>query len=310
MKTQESAQHFPKTRGSFRLKEPITLGLIVICYVFWAAQAAWPGGPVWLVAPLMVLLTTLHSSLQHEALHGHPTSSRWANEVLVGLPIGLYIPYQRFRDQHLAHHRDETLTDPYDDPESNFLSQRQWQNLPRVVRLVCLLDRSLFGRMIVGPLTGLAVFYWQDAKLIWRGKKSVRRAYAWHLIGMVPVLWFILTQSSFGIWTHLAIAYAGLSVLRIRTFLEHRAAQDPAARTVVINDRGILAFLFLNNNFHAVHHANPTVAWYKLPRLFDAQQDQVLQRNGGYYYKSYWQIIRYFLFRSKDPVVHPYMRRS
>ena len=54
---------------------------------------------------------------------------KWLNEALVFPALSLAIPYQRFRDSHLAHHNDEILTDPYDDPGAT-----QWfvlSDLPR-----------------------------------------------------------------------------------------------------------------------------------------------------------------------------------
>jgi len=67
-----------------------------------------------------MLAAAMHSSLCHEALHGHPTRLKWLNEALVFAQLSLVIPYGRFHDLHLVHHTDENLTDPYDDPESNY----------------------------------------------------------------------------------------------------------------------------------------------------------------------------------------------
>jgi len=51
-----------------------TLMLIVIAYGGWLAlTAAYDHWPLWVVAPAVVVLLTLHSSLQHEIIHGHPT---------------------------------------------------------------------------------------------------------------------------------------------------------------------------------------------------------------------------------------------
>ncbi|MBR7508578.1 fatty acid desaturase, partial [Mycobacterium tuberculosis] len=69
-------------------------------------------------------------SLQHEALHGHPTRSGWLNELLVSLPLGLFYPYRRYKHLHLKHHADERLTDPYDDPESYYRALGDWDKLP------------------------------------------------------------------------------------------------------------------------------------------------------------------------------------
>ena len=46
---------------------------------------------------------------------------------------------------------------------------------------------------------------------------------------------------------------------------------------MIIEDRGPLAILFLNNNFHAVHHANPRLAWYRLPAEYARRRDEWLR---------------------------------
>jgi fatty acid desaturase len=72
-------------------------------------------------ALLLTLALNRFSSLSHEVLHGHPFRTRAWNEALVFPALGLFIPYGRFRETHLAHHHDPVLTDPYDDPESHFV---------------------------------------------------------------------------------------------------------------------------------------------------------------------------------------------
>ncbi len=67
----------------------------------------------------------------------------------------------------------------------------------------------------------------------------------------------------------------------------------------------MLAFLFLNNNLHVVHHMHPRMPWYRLPGLYRANKARYLGRNGGYRYDSYAEIFRRYLFRAKDPVPHP-----
>ena len=103
---------------------------------------------------LMVLCMTLHSSLTHEALHGHPTKNPYINALLVFPSLSLLVPYLRFKDVHLGHHRDEFLTDPYDDPESNFMDPDLWQSVPKGMQRVFRLNNTLLGRMVIGPLLG------------------------------------------------------------------------------------------------------------------------------------------------------------
>jgi fatty acid desaturase len=63
--------------------------------------------------------------------------------------------------------------------------------------------------------------------------------------------------------------------------------------------------LFLNNNFHAVHHRHPKLAWYHLPALYHQQKAAVLAQNHDYYFRNYAAVFRAYLLRSKDPVAHP-----
>jgi fatty acid desaturase len=115
----------------------------------------------------------------------------------------------------------------------------------------------------------------------------------------------LVQAAPLSIWAYLLACYAAMSVLKIRTFLEHRAHDHTSARTVIIEGQCPLSFLFLNNSFHLVHHMYPEVAWYRLPALYAQQRDRFLQRNQGYVYRSYGQIIRQFMFARKEPVAHP-----
>ncbi|MEC8153398.1 MAG: fatty acid desaturase, partial [Pseudomonadota bacterium] len=106
------------------------------------------------------------------------------------------------------------------------------------------------------------------------------------------------------------VALPSMSVLMIRSFAEHRASEAKEHRTAIIPDRGLFAWLFLNNNLHAVHHAHPTVAWYRLPRLFREQRAHFEAVNGGYGYRSYFALIARHLLRPVNSVAHPIWHRG
>lgn len=287
-----------------------TLGLILGCYGGWLAALWWlPGRSPAAAVLALGGLSALHSSLCHEALHGHPFRRRWLNEALMFLPLGLAVPYGRFRDTHLAHHCDERLTDPYDDPESNFQDPQVWAQLPGWRLRLLQANNTLLGRMLAGPLLGQASFMASDWRLIRNGAAGVLRDWVLHGVGLAAVLWLVWLSPA-ALWQAALGAYLGLALLKIRTFLEHRAHETVPGRCVVIEDRGPLAFLFLNNNLHLVHHQHPGVPWYALPRLYRAQRRQFLRANGGYVYRSYAQVFRSFLLRAKDPVPHPLWRRG
>lgn len=281
-----------------------TLWLFGGCIAVWALALCLPAGWAGFGFLLLVFALTLHSSLSHEILHGHPFRSKAATTALGLIQPGLFVPYLRFKRLHLAHHNDANLTDPYDDPETNYLDPQVWAKLPRPVQVLLSVNNTLLGRMIVGPLIGLVSFVRGDLKLIAAGDRHVACDWLVHLPGVVVVLW-VVSLSSLPMWVYLVACYVALSILKIRTFLEHRAHDRASGRTVVIEDRGVLALLFLNNNYHVVHHTHPSVSWYHLPALYRAHKARYLRRNHGYVYRSYGQVFRQFLFRRKDPVAHP-----
>ncbi|MFQ5760261.1 MAG: fatty acid desaturase, partial [Acidiferrobacterales bacterium] len=82
--------------------------------------------PWWLVLPLGAYLVGWHGSLQHEAVHGHPTRWPWVNELLAFPSLWLWMPYRVYRVAHLQHHATPSLTDPIDDPESYYLTPEEW----------------------------------------------------------------------------------------------------------------------------------------------------------------------------------------
>lgn len=286
-----------------------TLALLAACYMGWAIAIFWLSA-LWLPLGFAVttILIALHSSLTHEMIHGHPFKSALANEI-AGFPcLGLMVPFRRFKELHIAHHNDETLTDPYDDPESNYLDPETWLRQPRWLRALLTFNNTLMGRILVGPAIGMYAFVRADLEALRRGDRKVALAWALQVPSVALVL-LVVSWSSMPVWLYLVAAYLGYGIIKIRTYLEHRAHDQAGARTAIVEDRGILAFLFLNNNLHVVHHMHPKVAWYDLPALYRQNKDKYLERNESYVYRSYGQIFREHFWRAKDPVVHPLWRK-
>jgi len=292
--------------GEDRVEWP-TVVLLVVTYAVWAVAVSWLAA--WSM-PAAILVAAIaiaqHSSLQHEALHGHPFDSQTLNAALVRPGLSLVIPYGRFRDTHLAHHQDSRLTDPFDDPECNYLTEAHWNALPWAGKWLYRFNGTLMGRMLIGPALGTVSFIACDLRGM---TPAIARSWGAHVAASVPVV-ALVWMSPMSIGAYLCAAYLGLSLLKIRTYLEHRAHAASRARSVIIEDRGPLALLFLNNNFHAVHHMHPGVAWYKLPALYHARRARFLACNEGYVYRSYGSIFARYLWRRKDPVAHPLWHRT
>lgn len=297
-------------RRSRRDVEWPTFLVLAGCYVLWGTVVWFHDAlPLILFLPVAAYGVALQSSLRHEALHGHPTRSLAVNEALVFPALCLLIPYRRFRDTHLKHHHDARLTDPYDDPESWYLAERDFASLPRVLQVMLKLNGTLAGRLLLGPPLSVAGLLRHDLRAIRAGDTAIARAWALHAAGCVPVLAWILA-SGMSVWVYLlAASWPGLSLLMLRTYAEHQADPVVSRRTAIIEASPLLSFLFLNNNLHYVHHARPRVPWYELPAAYRADKERYLAENGGYGFDGYLDLARRHLLRPKEPVVHPFLRR-
>ncbi len=286
-------------------REKLTLFLVCLCHGFWlffTYNAFWMNGVITIFA--LAILIAFHSSLQHEMMHGHPFKSQKINDLLVFIPIGVFIPYERFRDTHLMHHKDSKLTDPYDDPETNYLDPEVWEKYGRFKKGILSINNTLLGRMIFGPGISLYGFYRSDLKACLNGDASIVKAWLSHAFGLC-LLVGILVGFDVPILTYLLACYLGMSLLKIRTFIEHQAHERMLGRTVIIQDRGFFTLLFLNNNYHSVHHAHPDLPWYELPQKYEANEKSYLKRNCNYYYRNYFEVFTRYALKRKDDVAHP-----
>lgn len=284
-----------------------TLLLILACHAGWAGVLfAHEVIGLWPALAVAMVLTALHSSLQHETVHGHPTRSSLVNGLLVLPALGLFVPYGRFRDAHIHHHRTAALTDPYDDPESAYMTLAQWRRRSRAVRLLLRANTTLLGRLTVGPAIALCRLYAGDLARIAAGDREVIRAWTLHILALAPVVVWVWAVCGIDLLLYLAaVAYPAYGLLMMRTFAEHQAHPETGMRTAIVEDRGPLAWLFLFNNLHVVHHMRPDLPWYRLSRAYWRNRSLWTVANGGYVYSSYWALIARHLLRAKEPVVHP-----
>jgi len=284
-----------------------TLLLVLGVYAAWIALVWFHDAialPVWLVAA--VLTSALWGSVQHELIHGHPTRSRRLNAALGTPPIWLWLPYDRYRQSHLAHHRDERLTDPLDDPESRYWTAEGWRDLTPIGRALVGAQGTLAGRLLIGPFWVLWAFGRAEALLLRAGNTEAWRIWAWHALWVALLLGFAIGLAGMPVWQYLvSFAWGGTAVALIRSFAEHRAHEVTARRTAVVENSRLFGFLFLNNNLHAAHHRWPGTPWYRLPALYRRHREELLSANGGLVYDGYGDLFRRFLLRRHDQPVHP-----
>jgi fatty acid desaturase len=297
-----------------------TLFLFVACYGLWLVttyefsnvSATWGIGAGCLMLFLATALAAaFHTSLQHEVVHGHPTSWSLVNEALVFPSLILVYPFRRYRRLHLKHHNDANLTDPYEDPESYFWPQNEKEKLGSAKLYLLGLNNTFLGRMILGPLLGLWGFYKTEIVRIRKNEKGVRKAWLLHFFGCAIVVFWLTVFCQIPMWMYvLTVVYPGISWILVRSFAEHKADTEVGKRTIIVEAHPFFGLLFLNNNLHVVHHAHPEAAWYDLPGIYQSRRAHFLALNGGYIFSGYGKIIRQFAFHRKQDVFHPIVHRK
>lgn len=263
--------------------------------------------PILVAAPLGAMLLTWYGSLQHETIHGHPTSSRRANRMLASLPLSLWIPYGIYRSTHLQHHRHRGrhLTDASRDPESFYLRGGALEKAGVVTRALHSINCTLAGRLVLGPAIASAKFWRSEARLVWSGDR--RRAVIWarHALGVSAVLAWTVGVCRIPFLVYAAcVVYPSISLSQLRSFAEHRAHSDSHRRTATVEAGPLWALIFLNNNLHIAHHAHPRVAWYDLPRAWREMRSAAVA-SGLVFREGYGEVFKQYLLRPVISVEHP-----
>jgi len=294
-------------RPFWRRWELPTWGLWAAILTGWGlVTARWQAMPLWVLLPAGAWLVAWHSSLCHELIHGHPTRNKRINAALAQPPLGLVFPFPIYRALHLAHHRDHHLTDPLDDPESWYVTLDRWLGRTVFGRGLIWARQTLPGRLILGPPLTAAAFLASETRELLAGRHGRRGIWARHALGVAAVLAWLIWICEMPAWLYLlGFVWPGMSLIQLRSFAEHRAAEPTQHRTAIVESTPLFGLLFLFNNLHVVHHARPAVPWYEIPGLYRARRAQWQARNGGLVYRGYRAILARYWRRPIDHPVHP-----
>src|SRR2546423_1056901 len=165
-----------------------TLLVVLVTYGGWLAITfAYGHWPLAIVAPIAAVLITLHGSLQHEIVHEHPTRWDGVNRLIAIVALSLWLPFERYRQSHRAHHIDERITDPLDDPESYYWTPQDWARLKPVTRVIVQLQQTLAGRVTVGAFWAIGRFLRAEARALNRNADGVRAVGLGDPSGVSPV---------------------------------------------------------------------------------------------------------------------------
>lgn len=104
----------------------------------------------------------------------------------------------------------------------------------------------------------------------------------WLVHGILLVVTFAwIAHCGFSlIWFLLTVSYPALALTKVRSFPEHRAEEDPLARSVINEAALPRRVLFLNLNYHSVHHDLPGVPRYGLRTVYLYDRAGYQARNG------------------------------
>ena len=283
------------------LREWPTWAAIFIVYMLW-----------WIVldnheiipfaSVLLILILTFYGSLQHELIHGHPTNNQKINNLLASPPLGLWCPYLIYKYSHLTHHNNANLTVPDSDPESYYVSEERWDGLSKWRQKLAIFNMTLFGRFILGPLWSFVFLRRQMLKSLKRSTLSDAFIWISHELLSLTMLLFIWFFFEVNILIYIGCAYIAQSLTLVRSFYEHRVANDPNHRSVIMKAYLPMRLLFLNNSYHLVHHENPRMSWHLLTKEYRDRLDYYHDLNGDFIESGYIKWFTTYLFK---PVTHP-----
>jgi len=295
-----------QTHQSQAVVEWPTLVVFGFAYSIWLGLSFFHHHIHWSV--LVVVLSyvvALHSSLQHEVIHGHPTPYTWLNKILAFPALGLAVPYERYEHLHLQHHRNWLITDPYDDSESYFLARKQWLGCRTATQALLRMNNSLVGRLILGPAIMVARMCAGEYKLACN-QSHIIFCWLWHALGIAVVMLWLWSVDFPILFYALGVAYPATSLLMLRSYGEHLPEETIEHRSAIIKTNAVMQLLYLNNNSHRVHHDPPEVPWYRLPALYRKSY----AHHTTHVYNGYSSLFKRFGFKQRFPVEHPFLAKD
>ena len=292
--------------GRARTEWPTWLMLLLV-YGAWGATLYWSAAlGLFATTLLLIVSCAWFMSFQHEVVHGHPTRHRWFNKILAYAPLAVWFPYTLYLESHLRHHNDAHLTLPGVDPETHYVSPQTWQRSGWLMRGLYWQRKRFWGRFLFGPAMAIVAMAREALGQLRRGNFSYVPMWLTHTSLLALMLVAIKAWTGISPWFYLlCVGYPALSLAMVRSYYEHRAAEDCKHRIVINEASWPMRLLFLNNNFHLVHHDLPSLPWYLLPSVYWANREAYLERCGGFRISGYGELIRRFSFKPVDAPLHP-----
>ena len=245
-----------------------TWGLIVAALVVAQAVGTW-----WAYVAAVLVVGSRQAALAnlaHDAWHGlcflpRPVNN-WVGAWLYAYPVG--IPFHHDRRRHLAHHKRVGFRD---DPD--------WVNYSNTdretpLRLLVFLAGRLLGTLFVSTIW--SVFVRRRPRIaVTDGEAGESSRGEWLRVAVSQALLAGIGTLWLGIWAYpllwlLPLATVAAFCTVVRAFVEHSTEDDMAPVEERLRDYApgpIEAAWFspCHFQFHALHHAHPSIPHYRLP---------------------------------------------
>jgi fatty acid desaturase len=107
-------------------------------------------------------------------------------------------------------------------------------------------------------------------------------------------------------WLYLVgFVMMGQSFTLLRSFVEHCAVAE-GTRSAVVKAGPVMSLMYLNNNLHHTHHADPSTPWYALPKLNrELGSDERAEVGAGLYQRGYFEVAKRNFIRPFCQPDHP-----
>ncbi|MGH6961365.1 MAG: fatty acid desaturase, partial [Dongiaceae bacterium] len=186
------------------------------------------------------------------------------------------------------------------------LTPDMWAAMGPVQRTWRSAMRSCAGRMLFGPPYVAARLWAETVRRLLAGDRQYMREWLIHLPAVTIVLVWVIGVCDIPLWQYVLLyAWPGTSITMLRSFLEHQARAPVGERTAIVESGPVMGLLYLHNNLHALHHLEPATPWHQRPRHYRERRAEILAWNGGYRIAGYGDVIAHYLFRPKEPLIHP-----
>ncbi len=231
-----------------------------------------------LMLPLGILIIFLFTTL-HEATHGTAFQSDWLNRAVAhGCGFLVLVPPAWFKCFHFAHHRH--TQDREHDPELEGGKPENWpaylaylSGVPAWYGNLKVLFKNALGWVSYAYLPER-----QRSRIIWEARLFLLE-YA--LLFAVS----ILTENAALLFVWIIPLLLGQPFLRAFLLAEH--ARCPHVANMLENTRTtftwpLVRFVAWNMPYHAEHHANPNVPFWKLPEFHEIAGPHLRTTEHGY----------------------------